>query len=533
MWSGETVQIWPLTGDAPVSIDEAGPPFALAWNPVRDQLVVCSEKTLSICGLDGEVIFQEDFRDPVKCVGYSADGTKFAVAGDGFVRCFDSDGNMLIDFEIPSGYRAPRRLAWSHDGQRIAIGAFVGKVWLWASDGRFIQRLDFGQWHPTVAWHPSRRLLAVTGHHKSIGLFDEDARQVATFDSTGQDLFGLGWHPNGSRLAAAGAYGLLEIWTVDGKLDNLLPDVSSYRGVSWTSGGEFLAARPSMGHVRLFDKGGRVFGTSTGKEDSQKLGLLRWTGDDDTLIVVPAATSKFQVFAVPSESWRTQPLRAAIYESNDVDAVDFALESQELVYGADDGFVNIAKVGGRDRQFVQCALKPVTHVATTPSGNPILTVSGGQDGSPTRVEVWNSGAEKVAEFDEQNVLYVKSSPDGKLIAFSGPEVGVRVRRLDGSLVWQDSRAKGEVAWTADGTKLAALSSRYSGHSVWVWGSSGNEIGQYDYRQRVWTVDWSPDGRTLTTGHERVVEVRNVSDNTVQWKAITPNEELPPVVIRKD
>jgi hypothetical protein len=110
---------------------------------------------------------------------------------------------------------------------------------------------------------------------------------------------------------------------------------------------------------------------------------------------------------------------------------------------------------------------------------------------------------------------------------------VRVRRLDGSIVWQDSRAEAEVAWTADGTKLAALSSRYSGRSVRVWDSSGSAIGQYDYPERAWTVGWSPDGKTLTTGHERFVEVRNVSDNTVEWKAITPDEERPPIVIRND
>jgi len=121
---------------------------SVAWSPVRQQLAFsASDAKLHVITLDAtEVLAVDDGRDPnssdLQSAGvvtpvWSADGTKVAVAVDGWVKIFDIAAGSVASISLPDPIS---RSVWSATGESLAVvtsrpSTLSGDLWELSFDG--------------------------------------------------------------------------------------------------------------------------------------------------------------------------------------------------------------------------------------------------------------------------------------------------------------------------------------------------------------------------------------------------------------
>src|SRR5262249_25574665 len=154
---------------------------------------------------------------------WSPDGRRLASTGDGLVRIWDAETGQ----ETARIAHEARSVAWSPDGTRIASGGDGLEVHVWnAREGRLdkpvLTQPAVVRW---LSWSPdSRRLASVSLEHdqatRGEGLSIWDIATGARVLRVGQrrDLRSVAFSPDGSRLAAGGAEGIVRVFdAADGR----------------------------------------------------------------------------------------------------------------------------------------------------------------------------------------------------------------------------------------------------------------------------------------------------------------------------
>jgi serine/threonine protein kinase/WD40 repeat protein len=147
-------------------------------------------------------------------VGFSPDGQKLAVSHDGFILCFDlATGAEAKRWPVPADVHA---LAFHPDNHQLAVGysnSVVTSIYD-ANDGAHVIDLPVGPVAAqVVAWHPDGNRLAVAGADPRIQTWDVAAkRRLATLDGNIGPVTYLGFHPDGELLASNSWDYVLRLW---------------------------------------------------------------------------------------------------------------------------------------------------------------------------------------------------------------------------------------------------------------------------------------------------------------------------------
>lgn len=214
-------------------------------------------------------------KDTITRLAWSHDGLRLASAGqDGVIRIWDTDsGAQLQRLDVPPGQLREPRLpwsidkwalaiawtpAWSRDGRLIACGYGDAAIRLWDTVTGKIDKTLTGHRHKVnnVAWSPDGKVLASCADDSTVKLWDAGrGKCLATLDGHRGGINNVAWHPNGRALASGSLDGTIRLW--DTTSHKVLRTLSGHEDivitVVWSPDGNTLASSSGDQTICLWD----------------------------------------------------------------------------------------------------------------------------------------------------------------------------------------------------------------------------------------------------------------------------------------
>ncbi|MEM1335320.1 MAG: hypothetical protein AAGG08_17870, partial [Actinomycetota bacterium] len=162
---------------------------------------------------------------PCRSVKMQIGGSRWEIRLDDYVSSLDVDpngelvavGSLAGDvcvIDIESGTIVARlndhplgalAIAWSHDGDRVAVGGQDAIVRIYDRSGTELSAVSGEGWAHRLAWSPTDELLAI-GAGRQLVLTDRDGAVVRRHDDVASPITEVVWSADGRRVGAA-AYG--------------------------------------------------------------------------------------------------------------------------------------------------------------------------------------------------------------------------------------------------------------------------------------------------------------------------------------
>jgi WD40 repeat protein len=294
-----------------------------------------------------------------------------------------------------------RALAFSPDGQLLAVTGVDGAVRIGAPDGKDLpNRLVHPNGATGLAISPDGSTLATTGYDGTVHLWQLASRTERVIKVSRKPLWTVAFAPDGATFAAAGEDTIIHLIASDGhELRRLAGHTLNVWHLAFSPDGKTLASGSFDRTLRVWDvAGGRLLRTSTGHiqgivglDVRRSDGLIATGGDDATIRL-----------------WRRDgaPVRT-IAAGQFVDAVAFSPDGRWLA------------AGGRESHGVNALWKELT--GRRPLG-----------GHGVAARIWRAAdGRAVALLDNQgdDVIAVAFSPDGRLAATGSDDGTVALWRL--------------------------------------------------------------------------------------------------------
>jgi RNA polymerase sigma factor (sigma-70 family) len=411
-----------------------------------------------------------DHQKQVSCVAYSPDGKTIATAGDeAVIRLWDAATGILLlrlDGHKPVEGFSSHMLAvtFSPDGKQLVSGGMDKTVRLWdVANGKEMRRFGAHKGGVLcVAFTLDGKQVLTGGFDEPIRLWDAaTGKEALQFPMRSESAARIAFAPGGKSMAVV-HWGIQapRFWDLAGGREVPLargPE-SEVTSIVFSRDGRTLT---SAGHDGVI----RHWNTDTGRE------LRRWENVPDLLNCL-ASSPDGQIVA-GGDAYGTICL-----------------------WTADTG---------RELRRLKEPKGWLHHLAFAPDGKTLA--SAGNDGS---VRLWHSatGAE-LRRFTghERSARSVAFTPDGKTLATTADDQTVRLWRVDTGEELRRLKTidfqNNAVAISPDGRLVVVASGGERPIQVWEFATS-RELPPFTlprYQQRIFSLAFSLDGRTLATGGE--------------------------------
>jgi WD40 repeat protein len=207
--------------------------------------------------------------------------------------------SVIIDMETKQKTELPgvspegaRAVAWSPDGQWLALGDNEGYLSLYTPQGALERQVKVDPKAITgLSWHPDGQQIATVG--SKLGFYNLETEGVETIAhrDTPVLMLSVAWHPSGTFLAL-GDYGdaeqklapLLQFRKPNGALiKSIQKSRAEYRNLRWSPDGKMLAS--ASDGIRLWSVDGKLLGHAL---KDQYLWGLDWSPEGEQLVVTTA-----------------------------------------------------------------------------------------------------------------------------------------------------------------------------------------------------------------------------------------------------
>ncbi|RMG09306.1 MAG: hypothetical protein D6728_12910, partial [Cyanobacteria bacterium J055] len=342
-------------------------------------------------------------------------------------------------------------VAFSPDGQSLVTASWDGTAKIWAIDGTERATLKGHQEGVLDAsFSPDGNTIATASLDRTVRLWDRDGKLLKVLEGHTNGVTGVAFSPNGQILATSSADETIKLWTSDGKLTATLdkPNGDIVWDVTFSRDGQTLATANNDKTVTLWTPEGKAIETLRGHQ---------------------------------------KPIRS----------LSFSPDSQWLATASEDNTVELWSPHSPQQPALRGHESEVWAVAFSPDGQTVAT--GDKEG---KVQLWTPDGKLLQTWSDrpQLVKWVGFSPDGEAIASAGDDGILQLRTLDGTqlAILDHGKSISAASFSPDGQLLATVGNK----SLKLWNRNGTRRLTIfaNAAADVNSVAFSPDGRTIATGH---------------------------------
>jgi WD40 repeat protein/DNA-binding SARP family transcriptional activator len=451
-------------------------------------------------------------------------------------------------------------LAFSPDGQQLAVGTGDGRVYLWRMSDHQPAAVLHGHRSivQSVAFSPDGRWLASGSDDRLICVWDVyTTRRQLTLHGHSDWVAAVAFSPDNRTLASGSYDRTVRLWDLhDGSARQILHGHNAWiTAVVFSPDGASLASSSADGTIRLWDRAGQPIAvTNAGHTDAiasltfcAEGKLLISGGADQTVRIWEVTRAVVQhtlnghsgavhaVVCAPDNTllvsggtdrtiraWdpRTGQIRhTLIGHTNDVRALALSPDGRILASGSADQSVRLWDLAsGQALQTLQGYLNAVWAVAFAPqAADGHVLASSGDD---QQIRIWDLRTGQVRQTLQGHVDDVCSviySPDGRTLASGGADQTVRLWDSASGALRETLHGHNDgvwsVAYSPDGALLASGS---EDRTIVLWATDTRQLRNtlYGHTGAVRSVAFSPDGRTLASGSaDQTVRLWDVARGT--------------------
>lgn len=435
---------------------------------------------------------------------------------------------------------------YSPDGKNIAVASTLGITILNGGTLDEVLYFETNASISSIAYSPDGKMLATGLNDNTVKTWQvSDGSLITSFESPKEKLISkdavkdrmtnLDFSPDGSLLAGGSSDNSVLLWSVtDGTLLGTFEyHTRDVTGVFFSPDSQTLFSAAKDGKVRMINVVEKKLINSLAGEfitemeiskDGKTLVAIDYSGIDSKFILWNVDDGKvFKTIQIPE-----------MFGSDDITSIAISPDGRFLVAGWNDYTVKIWNLesGTVQRSFSDLQPKSGWYYLTdfmvgfSPNGQTFFMAGSNVIG------VWdfiNNTFLESSVVKSQGVYDIALSPDGLILAsVEGPNVNL-LKISDGMTIVTDQsiQSNGSVDFDPEGSTLAAA---MFDRSVQLWPLSDKGLrrtfepvqGGVD---KIWGVDFSPDGRLLALGLDSyplaTIELRQVSDGALV-RTFTPN-----------
>jgi WD40 repeat protein len=238
LWNGQGIPMGTLT-------EHSKNILSLGYSPDGKLLATAAEDNTARIWSEGLVRKIITLKDIPRRVAFSPDGQRIAVASDKRVTVWNIDGTPGPEFSDAPASLVD--LAWNKTTDKIAVGGWSKALQTWDSQGQKQPPQSQVQGILDIAVHPQGEKIAMGLFEGKVALAEADGSNAKVIEAHAGPVNAACWHPEGKTLATGGYDNTLRFWDAE--------TLSPVRGtlffgdgslVTFTAGGQLEHGELSM-----------------------------------------------------------------------------------------------------------------------------------------------------------------------------------------------------------------------------------------------------------------------------------------------
>lgn len=399
---------------------------------------------------------------------------------------------------------AVRSVNFSPDGQTIATASEDNTIRLWSLDGRELKRLTRqNQVFRSVHFSPNSKMIAAISSDNTLNVWQLDGRLITLKGQDNEDHFmsSLCFSADSQKIVAPGQNNTVNLWSTSGeKLKILRGHKFAVWSISCSPNGNTIATADQEGIIKIWSMDGQELKTFRASE--QSIFGVSFSPDGQAIATAGGDTT------VKLWNLAGEELKTLGRHDNYVASVTFSHDGRTIASTSADSTIKLWSVDGQELKTLKGHSDSVFSASFSPDGEAIASASG-----DNTVKLWSVDDQaKTFTGHRDSLRSVSFSPDGTVIASAGDDKTIRLWNLAGQEIVSieaDSESDWNRVWslsfsptgrTVSTTLREALIAAASyDKTIKLWSLEGENLKTFKgHSGEVADVSFSPDGETLVS-----------------------------------